>query len=535
MRLISISICLGSLVRAAKISVPWLGYCEGEKLETSEFLSLLDKNRFWSYIEELATGKEHTDIISGILSDSERILLNEATKLRLFSGKIRLHEALLPESAPECETFAIFQGQTVCNPENLGNTLSIMKEDEENEEYGHLMGHTGPHVIVYSKIASPSLLPFQRILKKAASDGQIRYVYRHLVDRSCEEVTKYIEGYGIELEMKEFGKTPFIVKNDLGTFTFDDPSKEANFEEYGLKVLQSILDSKRPLDMLNFMSENAPYLVNHVKNVKLDLEVAKKAEQLAQHFNLPEMIVSINGAEALSLHFNLQTVLEFMIEYQALVRRYLGDVKDSAMVGRQLMASSLQPNPLRFDIRTSASIMLNNLEKDKTYEVWPRTYRALLRPPTGQFYPLARNVVVLTLVMNIDDLTLRFLEELAMVMGQPIPIQIIMVVNSDDEQATSGLYAINSKYGKAAAISYLKQWVKDKNVNVNVDVDSMTKAVLKELNIPSDYSGKDLIQLTRATALAKEASSFYSQFGDHHKISAYVNGRSMEFSQTVNS
>jgi hypothetical protein len=178
---------------------------------------------------------------------------------------------------------------------------------------------------------------------------------------------------------------------------------------------------------------------------------------LAQHFNLPETIISINGAEVQSLHFELQTLLEFLNEYQSLLKRFLVTFADHEMVGRQLMASSLQVAPFRFDVRTSAAIVLNDLSRDQRYKQWPRSFRALMRPPSGQFYPLARNVVALTMVMDLDSFPSSLLEDIVRVVGQMIPVQMVLVLTSNDDSLTAAVYAVYRQYGRIAIVAFLKR------------------------------------------------------------------------------
>jgi hypothetical protein len=448
------------VVETAKVATPWLSYCSAQSLETSEFLSILHPNSFWTFLERLANGEAIDQVASSLLSPTERELLKKATKYRLYSGEIVVHERLRPQDAPECETFAVYQGESVCNPENLGKSISTLKQNNSDftENYGHILGDQGSIVVLYSKIGSPSFLPFHRILRKAALEGEVRYVYRHLVHRDCSDpADDELSGFGLELEMKEYGPTPITVDTEHGQYRLEDPVYAKNIEQFGLQVLQTILDSSKPLESLSFLSENAPMLVKHLSTVRPTKDVIEKATMLAQHFNLPETIISINGAEVQSLHFELQTLLEFLNEYQSLLKRFLVTFADHEMVGRQLMASSLQVAPFRFDVRTSAAIVLNDLSRDQRYKQWPRSFRALMRPPSGQFYPLARNVVALTMVMDLDSFPSSLLEDIVRVVGQMIPVQMVLVLTSNDDSLTAAVYAVYRQYGRIAIVAFLKR------------------------------------------------------------------------------
>ena len=153
------------------------------------------------------------------------------------------------------------------------------------------------------------------------------------------------------------------------------------------------------------------------------------------------------------LNFDISTFLEFIVSYYSAVLKHLDPLgPDAKAIGQQIMLSSMVTNPLRFDIRTDAAIALNDLEADRRYSVWPKSLGSLLRPPSSQFYPIARNTVLLTLVIDVFATRLKFLQEVVKMVSQMIPIQVRLVLVDGsagcDSDAVRALYAVYFKYGR---------------------------------------------------------------------------------------
>jgi hypothetical protein len=65
------------------------------------------------------------------------------------------------------------------------------------------------------------------------------------------------------------------------------------------------------------------------------------------------------------------------------------------------------------------------------------------------------------------------------------------------------------------------------------DTVVILEEVMGELQINSGLDMDDLIQMTKATQLVEEAKKFVFKFGAPNGITAYVNGRTINFRLTV--
>lgn len=423
-------------------------------------------------------------------------------KYRLFAPKVALVHSLLPIDAPNCKTFATLSNRHYCNIEelvkslekvndtekdakstgndddtekdndNASNNTNANDNDNDNDNTYELAkscsvktGSKGPLVILYSQFDHDHsrISEFSKVLRSMAETGQIILVYRHMVNTLCKPSSSSLAGYGVELEILEFGKKGADALK-LGDFVLDNPLGINNFDKTGFQAIQAILDSKDPLVALSNISENVPLVVKHLnEKIVPTNDTIDKNTILANRMNLPDTMISINGAEVSSSHFELETFLEFALEYEGLVNQYLRPLlpKDASLMSKEIMIS-IQNNRhvARFDTRTSTAICLNNLIKDQEYSTWPKAYSSIMRPPTFQFYPLARNAVLLTIFFDISSIKLTFLEEIIKMLDQKVPIQISLILGCANKQMTNACalaYAVYTKFGRIPFIHLFKK------------------------------------------------------------------------------
>lgn len=439
------------------------------RLICSEFLSILDEGKFWKYLEALSVrAKSHKEILNDLMGADERTSLGLSLKYRLMSARIQVYKSLLPPKAPECDSFALLGDVFYCNPENLEKQLPQKPHGRDTDEnlYGHCYGGDGegPLVILYSFIGSPNFPDFHKALLPLAASGRLRYLYRHLVSEECKPRGKaQMAGFGLELEMKsvsiEGGKV--AVEGAFGSFVFSDPKDldKGRVPDLGFQAIETVLHAKNSLRVLNFISENVPLVAEHLSSVSVSQRVRERATNLASHFNLPETIIVINGANVSPMDFNLQSLLEFIFDYQSLLGKYLAriDPAKKNALARTIMASSFEAKPSRFDTRTTAAVQLNDLENDERYKSWGTSLKGLLRPPTGQFYALARNIVAATIFWDLNQINLGDVDDVVDFVNKMVPVQLALVlVDPAQPELVDALYAVFLEYGRLAAIDFIR-------------------------------------------------------------------------------
>lgn len=422
-------------------------------------MARLNPASFWDSLQHPSAEK---------LDATENKLLKVSLKYRIFSARIAVHESLLPKNAPDCDTFATVDGQFYCNYENLAEKLKDSKvfreEDGEIDDrmlYGIRLGSGGSRIYLYSLgTADPKLSAFVGILRPLAERNSISLIYRHIVKRDCvDETEKGLPGFGLELEVKEYGRQPKVIQSPLGKVQLAAPISE-DFENMGVNLVEAVINAEDPLDAFSFISENSPMLSNHLSRLKHSEEILEKVVNLSKHFNLPENMISINGFDVAPSNLNLQVLTEFLLDYKALINQYLSPFKSiitQHVLAQKIMASALGASVIRFDVRNPSLIFLNNLEKDARYGYWPRTLQVLLRPARGQFYPIARNVVLLTVMVDIDHLPIKMIQDIANIVAQMVPLQASLVLYSSslDQKTLSAYYAIFRKLGPSALIDFI--------------------------------------------------------------------------------
>lgn len=407
-------------------------------------------------------------------------LLSLSLRLRLHSPTIAIHASLKPERGPECNTYALFQGEFYCNPDNLNKALEEAErvvDCPKELPFGHTLGACGPIVYIYSRLGTKGDFPrFHHLLEPAARENKLIYIYRHLVEggEMCPEEgtqTDQVDlGYGLELEVQRYPNKGL----HWNGFELRPPSATGvpqNYTLLGHQAIEMILTAKDPLETLSLVAESAPLLMAHLEMITPSEIVQEQASTLTRKMPSGEPLIAINNFQVYPGHFGMQTLAEFSLAYKSLVNKFLRPVleseEESITVAQEVMSLMHSSDPIRFDVRSPANvaIVLNDLAKDKQYESWPKTYLSLMRPPTTQFYPLAKNVVVMTVFMDLSQTQAVFVEEIARMLEQKIPIQVILILSDSGKseegvsasQRCAALYSIYQEYGRVAFFDLLKK------------------------------------------------------------------------------
>ena len=349
-----------------------------------------------------------------------------------------------------------------------------------------------PMVVLYAPLGSAAFAAAHAVLEQQSAQGTITYVYRPLWVATAKDTRQTLQGYGVQLAIKnmEYKAMDDAAIKDLGGM--DDLDGEAALEgaaededEHGfyfgtlrtrrpelndtittfkdmlaaslssqdssslkvwalqdLGVLASsrVLNSKEPLRALVEISQNFPFIAPSLTKGKVDKQLEEEVEQLQHSAWGPGFSGAfINGRE-LPIGENdlaglLQTIRRELHTVDA-----LGFLQLPISTTRKLLQLPAPSTSLRIDAKHPAVFVLNDVAKDKRYAQWPPTVRELLRPNMwGQISFCRKNVF--TMVFVVDPATedgLAALGYMGSLFQQGAPIRFGVVLAPGASRAAKG-------------------------------------------------------------------------------------------------
>ncbi|XP_072350240.1 UDP-glucose:glycoprotein glucosyltransferase 2-like isoform X2 [Scyliorhinus torazame] len=385
------------------------------------------------------------------LSQLKLNLLKFALSLRAYSPTVQMFQQIAAdEPAPKgCSSFVVVNGEHTCSTGQIKKFLKraatrpkpyLFKGDHmfptKNTE--------APVAILYAEIGTKEFSKFHKILSEKAGKGEVMYVLRHYVQKASSKKVR-LSGYGVELAIKS---TEYKVLDDTrfeGTNTTvleedDDIDEVQGFHFKKLKHLfpdlndqlkelrKHLIESTNDMaplkvwelqdlsfqaasrivstsvhDALKSMrelSQNFPTKARSLTRVTVNQEMRNEIEANQKYF--AETLGLQPGDSALfinGLHIDLDIQNPFSIldilkqEGRIMDGLYNLGIKNKDL--SKLLNVNVYPveeNPA-LDIRHSAIIWMNDLERDQKYRSWPSSYQELLRPTfPGVIRQIRRNI-----------------------------------------------------------------------------------------------------------------------------------------------
>lgn len=198
------------------------------QLEIAEYLSDSSNQKFWIYIDELASlrvslddldsdekhYKAAIDVASKILTPAQMKLLKLSLSLRSLTPRIQSNLMIAVDILKhgDCDdgskAFVIVGGELVCNVkelrEKLKNPNRAPASNSELYNFDHIHPGTENNELIttlYGELGGKEYNVFHRVLKDAAANGAIKYVTRHFI-RHRSDTKVRLSGYGVELHLK---------------------------------------------------------------------------------------------------------------------------------------------------------------------------------------------------------------------------------------------------------------------------------------------------------------------------------------------
>lgn len=138
-------------------------------------------------------------------------LLKFELALRSNSPKIQMFQQIAKDRGVDelnCDTVIDVNGHLSCDfPENLlqkkpSENGHKFAEIEDDHRYIHYDDHAEIQVVLYAKIGTKKTHFFHEKLKHLASQGKIKYIFRHFLANREKEPKLRLSGYGVELQIK---------------------------------------------------------------------------------------------------------------------------------------------------------------------------------------------------------------------------------------------------------------------------------------------------------------------------------------------
>ncbi|XP_078402036.1 UDP-glucose:glycoprotein glucosyltransferase 2 isoform X2 [Cetorhinus maximus] len=428
------------------------------------------------------------------LSQLKLSLLKFALSLRAYSPTVQRFQQIAADEPPPkgCSSFVAVHGEHTCS---TGEIKKLLKRAANRPKPYLFKGdHTfpaknteAPVVILYTEIGTKEFSKFHKILSQKAGKGEVIYVLRHYVQKASSKKVR-LSGYGVELAIKsteykavddtQFGgtNTTLLEEDDdideVQGFHFRKlkhlyPDLKDQLKELRKHLIESTNDmaplkvwelqdlsfqaatrivSTPVYDALKLMqdlSQNFPTKARSLTRIAVNQEMRNEIAANQKHF--AETLGLQPGDSALfinGLHIDLDTHNPFSIldilkeEGKVMDGLYNLGIKDKDL--SKLLSLNVYPieeNPA-LDIRHSAIIWMNDLERDQKYRSWPSSYQELLRPTfPGVIRQIRRNFFNLVLFIDPaqeDAVELVKLAELFYHHNIPLRIGFVFVVNADE-------------------------------------------------------------------------------------------------------
>ncbi|XP_036427441.1 UDP-glucose:glycoprotein glucosyltransferase 2 isoform X2 [Colossoma macropomum] len=433
---------------------------------------------------------------SQFLSGLQVSLLKLALSLRAYSPAVHAFQQIASDEPPPeaCSAFVSVHGQHACSTKEMKKLLKaaagrpkpyLYKNDHK---YPGANGTDLPVVILYAEIGTKKFNTFHKVLSERAEEGKLVYVLRHFV-ADTKKQNMLLSGYGVELAIKSteykavddtqvkdskssttheeddhdevqgflFGKLkeshPELqeqlgeLKRHLIESTNDmAPLKVWELQDLSFQAAARIMSVPKfdALKLMRDLSQNFPSRARSLTRVAVNQEMRKEIEENQKRLSETMGIhpgdasLFINGIHIdLDLH-NPFSILDVVRgEAKLLEGLHNLGIRGTSMSKFLRLPVTTVEDSYALDIRHSAIMWINDIERDSTYRDWPSSLQELLRATfPGVIRQIRRNFFNLVLFLDPvqeDSIELVKLAELFYKHKIPLRIGFVFVVNTDDK------------------------------------------------------------------------------------------------------
>uniref|UniRef100_A0AAR2JMD2 UDP-glucose ceramide glucosyltransferase-like 1 n=1 Tax=Pygocentrus nattereri TaxID=42514 RepID=A0AAR2JMD2_PYGNA len=470
-------------------------------LETSEFISESGDERFWQFVDTVkeVTVYKHGESVrsyynlivrkaSQFLSGLQVSLLKLALSLRAYSPAVHAFQQIASDEPPPeaCSAFVSVHGQHACSTKEMKKLLKaaagrpkpyLYKNDHK---YPGANGTDLPVVILYAEIGTKKFNTFHKVLSERAEEGKLVYVLRHF---DTKKQSMLLSGYGVELAIKstEYKAVDDTqVKGIMHLWTehgeVNQCSSITSCRESHPELREQLGELKRHL--LESTNDMAPLKVWELQDLSFQaaarimsvpkFDALKLMRDLSQNFpsrasgcfciccavklvlSVPQRLsetMGIHPGDASlfinGIHIDLDLHNPFSIldvirgEAKLLEGLHNLGIRGTSMSKFLRLPVTTVEDTYALDIRHSAIMWINDIERDSTYRDWPSSLQELIRATfPGVIRQIRRNFFNLVLFLDPvqeDSIELVKLAELFYKHRIPLRIGFVFVVNTDDK------------------------------------------------------------------------------------------------------
>ncbi|XP_051564651.1 UDP-glucose:glycoprotein glucosyltransferase 2-like isoform X1 [Myxocyprinus asiaticus] len=430
------------------------------------------------------------------LTDIQLSLLKLSLSLRAYSPAVHAFQQIASDEPPPdgCSAFVAVHGKHACNTKDMKKLLKAAAGRprpylyQSDHRYPGANGTDLPIAVLYAEIGTKEFNTFHKVLSERAEEGKLIYMLRHFVAEPKKE-RMLLSGYGVELAIKsteykavddtQVKDSKSVTTNDedendeiqgflFGKLKKSHPELQEELEELRKHLLESTNDmtplkvwelqdlsfqaasrimSVPKFDSLKLMqdlSQNFPGRARSLTRVAVNQDMKKEIEQnqkrLSESMGIHpgDASLFINGIHIdLDIH-NPFSILDILRGEAKILEglHNLGIRGNSFSKFLHLPTASTVEDSYALDIRNSAIMWVNDIEKDSMYRHWPSSLQELIRATfPGVIRQLRRNIFNLVLFLDPtqeESIELVKLAELFYKHKIPLRIGFVLVVNTDE-------------------------------------------------------------------------------------------------------
>lgn len=481
-----------------------------------------DKTLFWKFFDDLNRKKNIKQAGKSSRPDQSAMFdilpFNKkasAETFRLLTINLEL-ESFAPKFQAMAQSQSQLQLTEKCSDAFIeyqsGQFACSLDEIEGKDIFG-----IRPGVFDYKQISSDASSPTIRIYSIAGTD-KFNEFFKVLTGKGFNIVVQLLPkpskcpfyqeevhpvGYGLEFELKssqyvveepqeEFpdeeelsGGSDRLLKSFSSISAMKSFSKIKQIPKYQLKALNLIKRSKNFDDILKF-STNLPFLTDKLAATR---ESSPAISTKSSHFR-------INGLEMKSENFDPFKLVDFINIYSKVSNEIERITKEKLVLKRILKSrtsqTSSQSKTKRYNVQGSSVTFLNNLEKDKRYSDWMKSFNDA-QTEDNQFY--AKNVLNVIFPIDFGNAeSAGLIDSLVQLIQYNYPIRfgIIPILNDGNDSSDDWIktfYYIRNTFGLRKLMKFIKVGLQAYKGGISLEI------VLDQLNIEikaSDVSNSEL-------------------------------------------
>ncbi|XP_067392935.1 UDP-glucose:glycoprotein glucosyltransferase 2 [Emydura macquarii macquarii] len=429
------------------------------------------------------------------LSNFQINLLKFALSIRAYSPTVQMFQQVAADEPPPegCSAFVVIHEKCTCKTNEIKKLLKKAAERPrpylfKGEHKFPTLSENVPVVILYAEIGTKDFVKFHKVLSEKVQKEEIVYVLRHYVQKPSSR-KMYLSGYGVELAIKSteykavddiqvkarndtteeeddetnevqgflFGKLKQLYpdlkdnlkelrKHLLGSTNNLEPLKVWELQDLSFQAASQIISNPvySALKIMKDLAQNFPIKARSLTRIPVNQKMRHEIEKNQKHFH---EILGIQPGEARLFLNGLPIDLDFhdpfsileTLKLEGKVMHGLHDLGIEEEAFSKFMRLQIQPvdDSYALDIRHSSIIWVNNVEKDRIYNIWPTSFQELLKQAfSGVIRQIRRNLYNLVLFIDpAQEYAADFVKLAELFYHHNIPLRIgfVFILNTNEE------------------------------------------------------------------------------------------------------